>query len=116
MASETCESEWTEVAQANALREAGRLVIEVGELELLLLWGAGRPVALHNRCSHLSFPLTEGRAMGGQISCPRHGACFDLTTGAAVSGPAVSPIQIYECRIGKHGGVEVRLSGVSTRS
>jgi nitrite reductase/ring-hydroxylating ferredoxin subunit len=37
--------------------------------------------------------------MAGQITCPFHGACFDLKTGAAVSGPAVFPLQRFPARL-----------------
>jgi nitrite reductase/ring-hydroxylating ferredoxin subunit len=55
-------------------------------------------VAIHNYCTHLGQPLEEGRIIGGQIFCPFHGACFDLRSGKAVSGPAVSPLYSFPVR------------------
>jgi 3-phenylpropionate/trans-cinnamate dioxygenase ferredoxin subunit len=46
--------------------------------------------------------------MAGQITCPLHGACFDLRTGTALSGPAVAPLRRFEARI-EGDRVEVRL-------
>jgi 3-phenylpropionate/trans-cinnamate dioxygenase ferredoxin subunit len=31
--------------------------------------------------------------------CPRHGAFFDVTTGAALTPPAVMPVATYRVRI-----------------
>jgi nitrite reductase/ring-hydroxylating ferredoxin subunit len=41
--------------------------------------------------------------MAGQIHCPYHGACFDLRTGAAMSGPAVYGVRSFpvEMRAGE---------------
>jgi len=61
-----------------------------------------------NRCTHLEMPLEEGRVIGGQIICPFHGACFNLRTGAAVSGPAVSPLVTHNVRV-EEGRVYVEL-------
>jgi nitrite reductase/ring-hydroxylating ferredoxin subunit len=56
-------------------------------------------VVLHDYCTHLGESLYGGRVMAGQISCPFHGACFDLKSGAAVSGPAVSPLRVFPARL-----------------
>jgi 3-phenylpropionate/trans-cinnamate dioxygenase ferredoxin component len=65
----------------------------VGGLDVLLCWLNGQPHAFHNRCTHLNKPLDGGRLMAGQIQCPFHGACFDVRTGSAVSGPALASLQ-----------------------
>jgi 3-phenylpropionate/trans-cinnamate dioxygenase ferredoxin subunit len=36
---------------------------------------------------------------GSRIRCPRHGALFDVTTGAALTLPAVSPLPTYAVRV-----------------
>jgi 3-phenylpropionate/trans-cinnamate dioxygenase ferredoxin subunit len=60
---------------------------------------SGEVIVLHDYCTHLGKPLAGGRVMGGQITCPFHGACFDLITGAAVSGPAVFPLHRFPARL-----------------
>lgn len=37
----------------------------------------GRPVALHNRCPHRSFPLSKGHLEGDNLRCGYHGLVFD---------------------------------------
>jgi phenylpropionate dioxygenase-like ring-hydroxylating dioxygenase large terminal subunit len=38
---------------------------------------SGRPVALHDLCSHRRAPLSLGRTVGDGIECPYHGLIFD---------------------------------------
>ena len=55
--------------------------------------------AIENRCSHDNGPLGEGELVAGRIECPRHGALFDVRTGAAKTLPAVRGVTCYEVRV-----------------
>lgn len=84
------------VAQVSEFSSSKRLVRTVDSVELLLLLrGANEVIALHNFCTHLGESLERGRIMGGQITCPFHGACFDLRSGTALSGPAVASLHVF---------------------
>jgi 3-phenylpropionate/trans-cinnamate dioxygenase ferredoxin subunit len=61
--------------------------------------GEDCPVAIENRCSHDDGPLGEGTLRGASIECPRHGALFDIHSGAAKSLPAVRGVQTYAVRV-----------------
>lgn len=50
-------------------------------------------------CSHQEKPLFSGRVRNCKITCPVHGARFDLATGAALDLPATKPIATYELRV-----------------
>jgi len=39
------------------------------------------------------------RLEGCRIICPRHGAMFDVATGAALTLPAVVPLPTYDVRV-----------------
>ena len=48
----------------------------------------GVPFATSNRCRHLLASLGKGRiAEDGCLECPRHGARYDVRTGAMTRGP-----------------------------
>lgn len=68
--------------------------------------------AIQNRCSHMAKPLHAGRLIGHQISCPEHGAEFDIRNGEALSFPAVRPIKTYPVEI-RDGVVYVALDADS---
>jgi 3-phenylpropionate/trans-cinnamate dioxygenase ferredoxin subunit len=90
---------WRRVASLEDLMHQRRLVVEIDGLSILLLRLNTGVIAIHNRCTHLGEPLVGGRIIGGQIQCPFHGACFDLQTGNATTGPAVLPVRTFPARI-----------------
>ena len=55
--------------------------------------------AIEDVCTHDGAPLDQGTLEGNLITCPRHGAKFDVTTGAAVGMPAVVPVKTFEIEI-----------------
>jgi 3-phenylpropionate/trans-cinnamate dioxygenase ferredoxin subunit len=55
----------------------------------------GEFYAVDNVCTHDNGLLGEGRIERGSIVCPRHGARFDVKTGAVKALPAVRPIKTY---------------------
>jgi 3-phenylpropionate/trans-cinnamate dioxygenase ferredoxin subunit len=54
--------------------------------------------ALEDVCTHDGGPLDQGELQGCRIMCPRHGALFDVTSGAALTLPAVVPLETYRVR------------------
>jgi len=50
-------------------------------------------------CSHQDKPLFNGRVRNCKVTCPVHGARFDLKTGAPLDLPATKPIPTYEVRV-----------------
>lgn len=99
---------WLAAARLTDFGPTRRLALDLEGTPLLLVQSGKDVLAVQNRCTHLGHPLHEGRVMAGQITCPFHGACFDLRTGTAVSGPAVAPLVRFETRV-TDGQVEVRL-------
>jgi len=61
--------------------------VEVKEKELLLANSDGRVYALCDRCSHMNAPLSMGTLNGKIVTCPLHGARFDVTTGKRAGEP-----------------------------
>jgi len=64
--------------------------------------------AIDNLCTHDGGPLGEGRLANGTVECPRHGARFDLKTGAVRALPAVKAVRTYPVSVeGEEISVEV---------
>lgn len=68
----------------------------------------GQLYAFEDRCSHDDGPLGEGELEGCQVECPRHGARFDVRTGAALCMPAVVPIETFPVHLAD-GAVSIEL-------
>ncbi|MBZ5570677.1 MAG: non-heme iron oxygenase ferredoxin subunit [Acidobacteriia bacterium] len=56
---------------------------------------AGSFCATQAKCTHRGGPLSEGRLDGSTLTCPWHGAQFNVCTGAVLRGPATEPIKTY---------------------
>ena len=52
--------------------------------------------AIGGTCTHRGGPLSEGDVQGTKVTCPWHGADFDLKTGAAVGPPAQKGVPSYK--------------------
>jgi 3-phenylpropionate/trans-cinnamate dioxygenase ferredoxin subunit len=63
--------------------------------------------AFKDVCTHDNGPLDQGELCGNIIECPRHGAKFDVTTGAVVAAPAYEPLEVYSVRV---DGDEIKVS------
>ncbi len=73
--------------------------VAINGRSILLIHTGDGIFAVENRCSHAEQPLECGRVKNGWISCPTHGARFDLETGDPLGGPAELPIATFAVRI-----------------
>ncbi len=65
--------------------------------------------AVSDRCTHDDGPLGDGPLDGKVVTCPRHGAQFDVTTGAVLKMPAPMGLETYRVRV-TDGWVEVEVT------
>jgi len=59
----------------------------------------GTVYAIDDTCPHRGGPLWEGEVQGTEVSCPWHGARFDVTTGSHLSPPAPTDVRSYTVQI-----------------
>ena len=64
--------------------------------------------AIEDRCTHAETRMSEGRLRACRVTCPLHGASFDVRDGRVLGGPASGPLTTYPVRI-SGGHVEVLL-------
>ncbi|MBI4498869.1 MAG: non-heme iron oxygenase ferredoxin subunit [Chloroflexi bacterium] len=74
-------------------------VVYVGPRRLALCHVDGEYYAIDDICTHDGGPLGEGELFDCEIECPRHGARFDVRTGAVRALPAVFPVATYPVKI-----------------
>jgi 3-phenylpropionate/trans-cinnamate dioxygenase ferredoxin component len=69
--------------------------------------------ATQARCTHRQGPLSEGTLDGSTLTCPWHGAQFNVCTGAVLRGPALDALKTYSVTVeGDVGRVDVPLAAV----
>ena len=56
----------------------------------------GTYYAIADICTHVGGPLSEGNVQGTKVTCPWHGADFDLKTGAVLGPPAKEGVSSYK--------------------
>lgn len=64
--------------------------------------------AFQDVCTHDGAPLFQGQLCGNIIECPRHGAKFDVKTGAVMAAPAIIPIPVYPLKV-ENGEIKIKL-------
>lgn len=87
--------EWIKVAEPQEVPAGGRLSVIIDDTPALLLRLDDHYYCVEDLCTHDSQPLTTGKVENGCIICPRHGAAFNLKSGAAVRMPATEPIRTF---------------------
>src|SRR5688572_23689379 len=94
-------NDFVAVAKTSEVPDPGKLLVEVGERLVVLIHAADHWYALDDVCTHDGGPLSDGPldAATGTIACPRHGAKFDVKTGAALTMPATKPTVSHEVKV-----------------
>ena len=100
--------DFTRVCDVAEVPDPGKTLVEVGGEMVALFHVDGAWHAIDDVCTHDGGPLADGELRNHTIACPRHGAKFDIRTGAALTMPAVRPTRAHEVKV-EDGGVWVRL-------
>ena len=92
-------TEFVPVASVNDVPDPGSSLIEVDDRLIVLFHVGGEFYALDDVCTHDGGPLGEGPVEDHTVTCPRHGAKFDIRTGQALTMPATQPTVAHEVRV-----------------
>ena len=68
---------------------------DVGDYGIVVCRAKGSLYAVIDNCSHADTPLSEGRFRGHTITCPLHGAQFDVRDGTHAGPPAFEGVDVY---------------------
>jgi 3-phenylpropionate/trans-cinnamate dioxygenase ferredoxin subunit len=101
--------DYQRVAKLSDIPDPGRIVVEVDDCLVVVLHVSGEVFAIDDVCTHDGGPLGEGVLEDHTIACPRHGAKFDIRTGAALTMPATRPTKVHEVKV-EGGEVLVRIN------
>ena len=91
--------EYIKVTRVADIPPGHKQTVEVDGVEIVVVNLDGQFYAIEDVCTHDGAPLGEGQLDGHALICPRHGARFDVRTGAALRMPAVDPAPTYEVKI-----------------
>ncbi len=95
-----------EVVKTNQIKKGSMKPVTAGGKEILVVNYDGNYYAINRRCTHMGGDLSEGKLEDKIVTCPIHGAKFDVTTGESVSGPKIGPLRmktknepVYEVKV-----------------
>ena len=87
------------VAQVSELPPGDMKPVKMGNEDVLLVNVDGNIHACDDVCTHSYASLSEGDLSGAEVECPLHGALFNVTSGEAITPPAVEALRIFQVRI-----------------
>ena len=91
--------EFRKVATIDEIPIGQAKVVEVSGSEIAIFNIGGSYHAIDNTCTHVGGPLSEGEIDGAEVTCPWHGAMFDVTTGQVLGPPAANNVTRYNVRV-----------------
>ena len=78
---------FVKLARTDEMANQPARCIEVEGQKIALFKSEAAFCALSGACTHRGGPLSEGDVEGTEVTCPWHGAKFDLRTGAVLGPP-----------------------------
>jgi len=92
-------AEFTRFCELSEVPPGSKKAIKIGDTWVMVVNARERLFAVSGICSHQVKPLWNGRVRNCKITCPVHGARFDLETGEPLDLPATKPIPTYDVRV-----------------
>lgn len=87
------------VAEVKELAPGSGKAVEVSGQRIALFNIGGTVYAIGDTCTHRGGPLSEGTLEGTTVTCPWHGAEFEVTTGKNLAPPAPGAVPSYKVRV-----------------
>ena len=86
--------DYIRVAETTELPADTMILVVAGGKEVLLANVDGSYYAIANKCTHLGGSLSKGSLNGSIVTCPKHGARFDVKTGQAIMDAKIGFIKM----------------------
>ena len=92
-------AEFVKVAMSDEIAPGQGKLVEVDDKKIALFNVEGLFYAIDNTCTHRGGPLSEGALNGQEVTCPWHGAVFNVTTAEVLRPPAPTGVARYNVRL-----------------
>jgi len=87
------------VAEKKDVSPGTAIAVDVEGHTVALFNVKGTLYAIDDTCTHRGGPLSQGEVDGTVVTCPFHGALFDVTTGQVLGPPAARGVGRYDVRV-----------------
>ncbi|MCU1334927.1 MAG: Dioxygenase, ferredoxin subunit [Bryobacterales bacterium] len=92
-------AEFVKVAKTGEISPGEGKAVDVGTRRIALFNIDGTFYAIDDTCTHRGGPLSDGMVVGTEVTCPWHGAVFDVNTGSVLGAPAQRDVARYAVRV-----------------
>jgi len=89
---------WVRVGTRSELLPGEFRTVYDGDTPIAVYNIDGDLYAIEDVCTHDGGDLAGGEVHGFEVECPRHGARFDVRTGAVTAPPAYEPVASFPVR------------------
>lgn len=86
----------TKVAEVKDVPEGKAVCFNAEGQNIAVFNVGGTYYAIDDTCPHSGGPLSQGMVEGTKVTCPWHGADFDLQTGEVLCPPAFEGVRSYK--------------------
>ncbi len=87
------------VADANDVPPGTAKAVEAEGRRIALFNRGGDYFAIDDACTHRGGPLSEGEVNDTVVTCPWHGATYDIATGNVLGPPAPEGVVSYKVQV-----------------
>ena len=91
--------EYIQVSDTTDIELGNSVSVNVNGTKILICNTEEGFFAVQDMCTHSLIPLCGGFIQGTLISCPLHGAVFNLKTGEVKAPPAFEDLQTFKLKI-----------------
>jgi len=86
----------TKVAEKKDIPAGSAKAVEVNGKQIAIFNINEKYYAIDDACTHVGGSLAEGSVEGNEVTCPLHGATFDITNGKVTGDPAEDDVKGYK--------------------
>jgi nitrite reductase/ring-hydroxylating ferredoxin subunit len=87
---------WKVIDKTKDVSPGHAAAFTIGDQKIALFNVEGTYYAIGDACTHRGGPPSEGDVQGVKVTCPWHGADFDLRTGTVLGPPAQNGVPSYK--------------------
>lgn len=99
-------AEFVKAAKTDEIAPGQSKMLEVNGKKIAIFNVAGSFHAIDDTCSHRGGSLSQGMVEGEKVTCPWHGAVFDVRSGEVLGPPAPKGVARYNVRV---DGVQIEV-------
>lgn len=92
------EKNWTKIGLISDLPSDGLKSVNINGIDLLIVNGKDRRIAIPKNCPHMEASLEEAVFDGRTLTCTKHLWQWSINDGGAPEGEAEAPLLCYETK------------------